>query len=145
VSLGLEQEIVNKDVYDRNRQRLHDAGITLPRISQLADPVTGLAEIVPGLTSVSPDIADPGNLFRVHWHNATDRTTMAEVPEHIVLDSDLTGVNAKIIVALGNRQFRCSSPPCCMAIDRQLLPWWRCHFQNSGLPQCCCAAGRNER
>ena len=28
---------------------------------------------------------------------------MAEVPEHIVLDSDLTGVEAKIIVALGNR------------------------------------------
>ena len=103
MSLGLEQEIVNKDVYARNRQRLHDAGIVLPRISQLADPITGLAEIAPGLANVSPDVADPGNLFRVHWHNATDRTTMADVPEHIVLESDLTGVKAKIIVALGNR------------------------------------------
>lgn len=103
MSLGLEQEIVNKDVYARNRQRLHDAGIVLPRISQLADPIAGLAEIAPGLANVSPDVADPGNLFRVHWHNATDRTTMADVPEHIVLESDLTGVKAKIIVALGNR------------------------------------------
>ena len=103
MSLGLEQEIVNKDVYDRNRQRLHGAGITLPRISQLADPVTGLAEIAPGLANVSPDVADPGNLFRVHWHNATDRTSMADVPEHIVLESDFTGVKARIIVALGNR------------------------------------------
>ena len=103
MSLGLEQEIVNKDVYARNRQRLHDASIVLPRISQLADPIAGLAEIAPGLANVSPDVADPGNLFRVHWHNATDRITMTDVPEHIVLESELTGVKAKIIVALGNR------------------------------------------
>ena len=103
MSLGLEQEIVNKDVYARNRQRLHDASIVLPRISQLADPIAGLTEIAPGLANVSPDVADPGNLFRVHWHNATDRITMTDVPEHIVLESELTGVKAKIIVALGNR------------------------------------------
>ena len=43
------------------------------------------------------------NLFRVHWHNGEDRRTLADVPEHIVLPEALTGVKARIVVALGNR------------------------------------------
>jgi cysteine synthase len=103
MNLGLEQEIVDPEVYARNVQHLRDAGITLPRISALANPVSGLAEKTAELASANPDAPDAGNLFRVHWHNASDRKSLTAVPDHIVLGSDLTGVDAKIIVALGNR------------------------------------------
>ena len=101
MSLGLEQEVVDPEVYDRNLQRLRGAGVRLPRISDLADPVSALKDM--DLTDADPDTAHPGNLFRVHWHNAADRRSLAAVPEHIVLGPELTGVDAKIVVALGNR------------------------------------------
>ena len=103
MNLGLEQEIVDPEVYARNVQHLRGAGITLPRISALADPVSGLADKTAELASANPDAPDAGNLFRVHWHNASDRKSITAVPDHIVLGPDLTGVDAKIIVALGNR------------------------------------------
>ncbi len=103
MSLGLEREIIDREVYDRNLQRFRTAGITLPRIGDLADPMARLADKAAGLTGVDPDASDAGNLFRVHWHNDADRRGLAPVPEHIVLDPALTGVEAKIIVALGNR------------------------------------------
>ena len=43
------------------------------------------------------------NLFRVHWHNAADRVSHVDVPEHLVLPRELTGVDARIVVALGDR------------------------------------------
>ena len=43
------------------------------------------------------------NLFRVHWFNDADRRSRAAVPQHVVLPSSLTGVDAPIIVALGDR------------------------------------------
>ena len=52
---------------------------------------------------VDPDAAHPLNLFRVHWYNAADRRTKVEVPEHVVLPRELTGVDARIVVALGDR------------------------------------------
>jgi len=103
MSLGLEREIVDRDVYDRNAERFRAAGITLPRIGDLADPVARLADKAADLTGVIPDAPEAGNLFRVHWHNDAERRGLAPVPEHIVLEPALTGVEAKIIVALGDR------------------------------------------
>ncbi len=103
MSLGLEREVVDTKVYDSNLEQLQKAGVTLPRISDLADPVTRLADKAAEIVGVDPDIADPANLFRVHWHNDANRTGLSQVPEHIVLGPELTGVEAKIIVALGNR------------------------------------------
>ncbi|MGI9422666.1 MAG: pyridoxal-5'-phosphate-dependent protein subunit beta, partial [Hyphomicrobiaceae bacterium] len=103
MSLGLEQEIINRDVYARNLQHLRGANVSLPRISDLADPVTGFAGRAPALADTDPDAPDAGNLFRIHWHNGSDRAGLTDVPEHIVLGPELTGVAAKIIVALGNR------------------------------------------
>jgi len=102
MSLGLEREVVDKAAYDRNIARFRDARITLPRIADLADPPARLRDKAVTLAGVEPDAADPGNLFRVHWHNAADRRGLAAVPEHLVLPNELTGVAAKIIVALGN-------------------------------------------
>jgi len=103
MSLGLEREIVDKAIYDRNVARFRDAKITLPRLGDLADPPARLKEKAAALANVDPDAPDAGNLFRVHWHNGPDRRSLAAVPEHIVLPPALTGIDAKIIVALGDR------------------------------------------
>jgi len=100
---GLETEIVDQDAYDRNVERLHSAGVILPRIAELSDPVARITGKMDDVGSADPDAADPRNLFRVHWHNAQDRKGLAEVPEHIVLGENITGVKAKIVVALGDR------------------------------------------
>jgi cysteine synthase len=101
--IGLESDIIDRDVYDHTIARFREAGIRLPRISELADPMSMGSEVKRGLESVDPDAPDARNLFRVHWHNASDRKGFSEIPEHIVLPSELTGVDARIVVALGNR------------------------------------------
>jgi cysteine synthase len=103
MTLGLEREIVDPAAYDRNLTHFKAAGIRLPRIADLADPPARLADLDPDLAELDPDAADPRNLFRVHWHNGPDRRGLVEVPEHLVLPSALTGVPARIVVALGNR------------------------------------------
>jgi cysteine synthase len=101
--IGLETDIVDQDVYGRAVERFRQASIKLPKISQLADPVSLRDEIEALVQSVDPDGPDACNLFRVHWHNGADRKSLDDVPGHIVLPPELTGVEAKIVVAVGNR------------------------------------------
>ena len=103
MTIKLETEIVNQEVYDRAVERFRQAGIRLPKISQLADPISSRAAIESRIQSADPDSPDARNLFRVHWHNAADRKSLVDVPGHIVLPAELTGVDAKIVVAIGNR------------------------------------------
>ena len=77
--------------------------LPISTFAQLADPATIPAATVAALAGVDPDAPAPGNLFRVHWHNAADRRGRAAVPEHVVLPSTLTGVPCPIIVAFGDR------------------------------------------
>ena len=100
---GLETEIVDQDAYSRSLNRLREKNVVLPRISDLADPTQYLSAKITEITDVDPDAADPRNLFRVNWHNSEDRRGLAAVPDHLVLTEELTGVKAKIVVALGNR------------------------------------------
>jgi cysteine synthase len=100
---GLEREVVDAAVYGRAVQRFREAGIRMPTFAQLADPGTIPAGIQARLDAVDPDSPDPLNLFRVHWFNAADRRGRAAVPQHLVLPKALTGVDAPILVALGNR------------------------------------------
>ena len=100
---GLERGIVDRDGYGRNVAHLRALGVELPRIADLADPPSHLAAKAEELAGVDPDGADARNLFRVHWHNGADRRALVDVPDHIVLPDALTGVQARIIVALGNR------------------------------------------
>ena len=46
---------------------------------------------------VGPDEPDPLNLFRVHWYNDANRGGLVDVPEHLVLPRELTGVEATIV------------------------------------------------
>ena len=96
---GLEREIVDHEAYRRNVTRLHDVGMVLPRIADLADPPARLAAKSAEIMDADPDMPDPRNLFRMHWHNGPDRRSLVAVPDHLVLPEALTGVKAKISVS----------------------------------------------
>ncbi len=100
---GLERDVVDSGVYERTVRRFAEAGIVMPTFAQLADPETVDPATVTALAGVDPDAADPANLLRVHWYNGQDRRTRVPLPAHIVLPSSLTGVEARIVVALGDR------------------------------------------
>jgi cysteine synthase A len=102
-TLGLERHLVDADAYQRAVGRFAEAGIVLPTFAELAEPARIPERIRSSLAGVDPDEPNPLNLFRVHWFNDDARTGMAEVPSHVVLPSELTGVDARIVVALGDR------------------------------------------
>ncbi len=83
--------------------RFREAGIALPTFEQLADPATIPPRILDELDRIDPDAPHPLNLFRVHWYNGADRRSVVGVPEHVVLPPSLTGVEARVVVALGDR------------------------------------------
>ena len=101
--LGLERNVVDAGVLDRTAARLAKAGVVLPTLAQLKQPSIIPADIRARLASIDPDTPDPLNLFRVHWYNSADRKSFVPVPEHIELPPELTGVKARIVLALGNR------------------------------------------
>jgi len=101
--LGLERTVVDNEVYARTLGRFREAGVVLPTLGQLRDPATIPAAIRGRLPSVDPDGPHPLNLFRVHWFNDAARRGIAAVPEHVELPAALTGVPARIVLALGNR------------------------------------------
>jgi len=94
---------VDDSVLSRTVERFRRDGILLPTFAQLADPTKVPDRVRDRLSGVDPDDAHPLNLFRVHWYNAADRRTQVAVPEHVVLPPELTGVDARIVVAFGDR------------------------------------------
>lgn len=103
MTVGLENEIIDAAAYQRNIDKLREAGVQLPRIRDLADPNSQLAAQAQQMADADPDVPDVRNLFRVHWYNDEARRGLTDVPEHIVLPEALTGISAKVVVALGNR------------------------------------------
>ena len=101
--LGLDRVVVDEAVLARTVARFGITEATLPRLSELADPTTIPATVQEWVAEVDPDAADARNLFRVHWHNGADRRTLVDVPCHVVLPEELTGVAAPIIVVFGDR------------------------------------------
>ncbi|MDG2111445.1 MAG: pyridoxal-phosphate dependent enzyme [Actinomycetota bacterium] len=100
--IDLPTGIVDADGYGRAVERFRERGIRLPTFSELAHPDTIDAAVTGALSSVDRNDADPANLFRVHWYNDFEGG-FTPVPDHVVLPSELTGVDAKIVVAFGNR------------------------------------------
>ncbi len=101
-TLGLERHVVDQDVYERTVGRFREARIALPTFAELASPGLIPAQVQAALAGVKPDDAHPLNLFRVHWWNDEHRSDRARRPVHVVLPSQLTGVDARIVVALGD-------------------------------------------
>ncbi|MBT8241006.1 MAG: pyridoxal-phosphate dependent enzyme [Acidimicrobiia bacterium] len=101
--LGLYDEIVDHEALARTIERFRERNIVLPTFSQLADPTT-LPEAVPAeIEDVGPDDADARNLWRVHWYNDDDRRNRVDVPGYLEIPSELSGVDARIVLALGHR------------------------------------------
>jgi cysteine synthase A len=102
--LGLEHTVVDSEALANSIRRFREQGIVLPTFAQLAHPETIPSDVVSALDAVDRDAADPRNLFRVHWHNDLDRGAPARraVPAYVVLPAALTGVEAPIIVVLGD-------------------------------------------
>ncbi len=101
-ALGLEDHIVDQPTLDRTVRRFRDAAIVLPAFAELAEPWKIPHRIQRALAGVRPDDANPLNLFRVHWHNGPDRTGQVPIPMYADLPSELTGVDARIVVAIGD-------------------------------------------
>ena len=102
-SLGVGTDVVDPAVRDRAVEHFRSAGIALPTLGELADPTRIAAPVTEALAHVGPDDADPLNLYRIHWFNDAARTGRVPVPDHVVLPKELTGVDARIVVALGDR------------------------------------------
>ena len=103
MSNNFARERVDEAAYQRAVDHLRGAEVRLPKISELAQPSTIPTAHTEALAGIDPDRPDAGNLYRVHWFNGADRQSRVDVPEHVVLPTELTCVEAKIIVALGNR------------------------------------------
>ena len=84
-------------------ERLREAKVTLPTLSELADPNRISADIVSTTNSINPDAPDARNLWRVHWFNDASRSGRVAVPGHLVLPEELTGIKSPIVVLLGRR------------------------------------------
>src|ERR1035437_4017058 len=101
--IGLERTVVVPALLEPPSAGWGKAGVMLPTIAQLKDPSTIPAAIRAGLADVDPDGAHALNLFRVHWFNGADRKHLVSVPDYVELPPELTGVKARIVLALGNR------------------------------------------
>jgi len=98
-----EHGSVDAAALERTAERLRRERIVLPTFAQLASPELLPRRVREALPGVGPDDAHPLNLFRVHWHNAANRVDVVPVPDHVVLPRELTGVDARIVVVLGDR------------------------------------------
>jgi cysteine synthase A len=103
MSLRVEDHLVDAATRDRAVAHLRSAGVVLPTFAELADPARIPASVTDALGQVGPDDADPRNLFRIHWFNDATRAARTAMPGHVVLPKELTGVDARIVVVLGDR------------------------------------------
>ena len=96
---GLADRIVDEAALANSVRRFAERGITLPTFAELADPTTiDRARI----GDADPQEPDARNLWRNHWYNGLDGARV-DVPDHVVLPPEFTGVPSPIIVAFGDR------------------------------------------
>lgn len=101
--LGLFDDVVDEQALERTVGRFRERRIGLPTFSEMAAPELVDPAIRDALSGVGPDDPHPLNLWRVNWHNDSDRGGWASIPEHIEIPSALSGVPARIILLFGNR------------------------------------------
>ena len=97
---GLADRVVDEQSLANSVGRFREQGIRLPTFAQLADPATFDHDATVG--DADPQGPDVRNLWRVHWYNDL-RGGRVDVPEHVVLPSELTGVESPIVVLFGDR------------------------------------------
>ena len=92
---------MNESNISKTSEYFKKKDVILPTVSELCNPHSINEDVKNKLKTVDKDSIDPLNLFRVHWFNNRDHSNFSKVPEHIVLPSEFTGVEAKIIVNIG--------------------------------------------
>ena len=102
-SLGLTAEVADADAYANTVERFRARRIALPTFAELRDPSTIPAARLAALAGVDRNQPDAANLFRVHWFGRLDGSGPHDVPDYVELPPELTGVDARIVLALGNR------------------------------------------
>lgn len=103
-TLGLETEIVDREVLARSVERCRQEGVLLPTFAELADPHRVPPARRAKLADVHPDTPSPWNLWRVHWYNPAERGAgLRAVPDYLELPESLTGVAARIVVLPADR------------------------------------------
>jgi cysteine synthase len=102
-TISLVPEIADGKVRQKAVKRLRELNVALPTLTELADPDLIPDRLQATLSGVDPDEPLAANLWRVHWFNDAARTGRVDVPGYLVLPETLTGVKAKIVVALGRR------------------------------------------
>ena len=97
---GLADRIVDEAALGNSVARFRERGITLPTFAQLADPSS--FDHTSHVGDADPQGPDARNLWRNHWYNDLSGGRV-DVPDHVVLPSELTGVESPIIVVFGDR------------------------------------------
>ena len=98
----MSPEIHDPEVLERALQHAREQGIVLPTFAEMASPQSLPESIYQGLNTVPVDKPHAKNLFRINWYNDHGNAGLRDVPAYIELPQSLTGVKARIIVALGN-------------------------------------------
>ncbi|MGN1072783.1 MAG: pyridoxal-phosphate dependent enzyme [Bradymonadia bacterium] len=99
--LGVTTKIADEATLKDTIARFKERKMSLPTFAELANPALISDDIKARLANVDPDAPDPLNLYRVHWYNAPDRKGFVEVPVHLVLTKEITGIDATIITIVG--------------------------------------------
>ena len=102
-SLGLFSDVVDDEALGNAVDRFRERNILMPTFAEMADPTLAPSSVTRALDTVGADDPDPLNLWRVNWYNGGDRTSRVEVPDYLALTGELTGIDATIIMVLGNR------------------------------------------
>jgi cysteine synthase len=99
---GLPVDIGDHAVRDRALAHLRERGVRLPTFSEMADPATVPKTLAGQVQNIGFDEPDPLNLYRVHWFNDWDKARIGKSPVSIEIPSALSGVEARIVVAVGS-------------------------------------------
>jgi cysteine synthase len=94
---GVDDAAVRKKALAHLRER----GVRLPTFAELAEPANAPEDVRARLESVDPDAPHAANLYRVNWYNDLKRTGQVSVPLFVELPPSFTGVEARIVLALG--------------------------------------------
>ncbi len=93
--------VEDREARSRAVRLARERGVRLPAFAEIADPARAPRGVREALAGVDPDAPHAANLYRVHWFNAPDRRGAHRLPAHVEIPPALSGVPARIVVALG--------------------------------------------
>jgi cysteine synthase len=96
------RQVEDAKVRARTLGLLKEKGVRLPTFAELADPERTPTAVLSALAGIGPDEAHAANLARVNWFNAWDRRGRLATPAHVEIPAALSGVPARIVVAIGD-------------------------------------------